>query len=199
MLATGGRYAIPDVAGVAELWGNSVIHCPFCHGWEARDARLGLLAVNDEHVAHVVPMLSRLSADLEAFDEIAAVRAEDGVLRTIVLPDGREVERDILFVFAPPAPRDAPFAHRPLERIDAGLQAIDTDVDRPGADAVSQARARARQTECGRGGRASTHANDAPKLHRTMRSDPLRIGGLPESSCCLQHSARAVAKCCFAR
>jgi thioredoxin reductase len=41
------------------------------------------------------------------------------------LPDGTEVERDVLFVAAPPAPRDASFADLGLERTDAGLIDID--------------------------------------------------------------------------
>lgn len=122
VLATGMDYAFPDVPGMAELWGTSVIHCPFCHGWEARDARVGLLAPGAEHL---VPMLRRVSADLEVFDAVAAVRAENGVLRAVVLPDGTEVPRDVLFVAAPPTPRDAAFAHLPLERTEAGHLAID--------------------------------------------------------------------------
>jgi thioredoxin reductase len=72
-----------------------------------------------------VPMLQRLSADLQAFDAISAVRAEDGALRSVVLPDGTEVPRDVLFVAAPPTPRDAAFAHLALERKDGGQLAID--------------------------------------------------------------------------
>jgi thioredoxin reductase (NADPH) len=125
VLATGADYAFPDVPGVAELWGTSVIHCPFCHGWEARDARIGVLAASEEHRAHVAPMLGRLSADLEVFDAIAGLRTEAGALRAVVLPDGTEVERDVLFVAAPPAPRDAAFAHLELERTDPGLLAVD--------------------------------------------------------------------------
>jgi thioredoxin reductase len=41
VLATGAHYAVPDVPDLAELWGTSVLHCPFCHGWEARDTRSG--------------------------------------------------------------------------------------------------------------------------------------------------------------
>jgi thioredoxin reductase len=119
--ATGADYAVPAVPGIAELWGTSVIHCPFCHGWEARDSRIGLLSAGDEHKEHFVPMLSRLSADVEVFDAIAGVRAEGGVLRAVVLPDGTEVERDVLFVAAPPTPRDAAFAHLGLERRGPGL------------------------------------------------------------------------------
>ena len=125
VLATGMHYAVPDVPGLAALWGTSVIHCPFCHGWEARDARVGLLAASEEHAGHLVPLLRRLSADLEVFDAIAALRAEDGVLRAVVLSDATEVPRDVLFVAAPPTPRDAAFAHLPLERTGPGLLAID--------------------------------------------------------------------------
>jgi thioredoxin reductase len=125
ILATGMHYAVPDVPGMAGLWGTSVFHCPFCHGWEARDARVGLLAAGEEHAGHVVPLLRRLAADLEVFDAIAALRADDGVLHAVVLPGGTEVPRDVLFVAAPPTPRDAAFAHLPLERTGPGLLAID--------------------------------------------------------------------------
>jgi thioredoxin reductase len=123
VLATGADYDVPDIPGAAELWGTSVIHCPFCHGWEARDRRVGLLATGAEHV---VPLLRRLSADLEVFDAVAEVRAEDGALRAVVLPDGREVPRDVLFLAAPVKPRDAAFAHLPLERTEAGRLAVDS-------------------------------------------------------------------------
>jgi thioredoxin reductase len=125
VLATGADYAVPDVPGIGELWGTYVVHCPFCHGWEAREQRLGLLAASEEHSEHLVPLLRRLSADLEVFHRVAALRAEDGVLRAVVLPDGAEVPRDVLFVAAPPTPRDAAFAHLELERTGPDLLAVD--------------------------------------------------------------------------
>ncbi len=36
-------YRYPDLPGVAERWGRSVFHCPFCHGWEVREQPLGVL------------------------------------------------------------------------------------------------------------------------------------------------------------
>ena len=125
VLATGMDYAVPGVPGVAELWGTSVIHCPFCHGWEARDARIGLLAASEAHAGHLGALLSRLSADVEVFDAITTLRAEDGALRAVVLPDGTQVERDVLFVAAPPTPRDAAFADLGLERTEGGQLASD--------------------------------------------------------------------------
>jgi thioredoxin reductase len=43
LLATGMDYRPPALPGVAERWGRSVFHCPFCHGWEVRDQPLGVL------------------------------------------------------------------------------------------------------------------------------------------------------------
>lgn len=33
----------PAIPGFAESWGNTVIHCPFCHGYEVAGTRWGLL------------------------------------------------------------------------------------------------------------------------------------------------------------
>jgi thioredoxin reductase len=50
LLATGMQYVPPDLPGVAERWGNAVFHCPFCHGWEARDGALAVLDGGDTAV-----------------------------------------------------------------------------------------------------------------------------------------------------
>lgn len=44
LIATGTRDILPDIPGLAARWGRDVIHCPYCHGWEIRDQRIGLLA-----------------------------------------------------------------------------------------------------------------------------------------------------------
>ena len=43
LLATGMEYRYPELDGIAERWGRSVFHCPFCHGWEVRERPLGVL------------------------------------------------------------------------------------------------------------------------------------------------------------
>jgi hypothetical protein len=43
LLATGMDYRFPTLPGIAQRWGRSVFHCPFCHGWEVRDLPLGVL------------------------------------------------------------------------------------------------------------------------------------------------------------
>ncbi|WP_033339765.1 NAD(P)/FAD-dependent oxidoreductase [Catenuloplanes japonicus] len=44
ILAPGMDYRVPELPGLAARWGTSVFHCPFCHGWEARDRPMGVLA-----------------------------------------------------------------------------------------------------------------------------------------------------------
>jgi thioredoxin reductase len=125
VLATGADYTVPAVSGVAELWGTAVISCPFCHGWEVRDKRIGVLSAGDEQTSHLIPMLHRLSADVEVFESVVEVRAEDGALREVILPDGARVERDVLFVAARPRPRDASFTELALERSEPDLLTAD--------------------------------------------------------------------------
>ena len=86
LLATGMDYRHPELPGVAERWGRSVFHCPFCHGWEHRDEPLGVLDRGASGV-HRGVLLSLWSGDVtlltdgpaELEDEDAARLAEAGV------------------------------------------------------------------------------------------------------------------------
>jgi len=42
LLATGVTDSIPEIPGMAELWGCSVFHCPFCDGFECKEHEIGL-------------------------------------------------------------------------------------------------------------------------------------------------------------
>ncbi|WP_343630306.1 NAD(P)/FAD-dependent oxidoreductase [Roseateles sp.] len=44
ILATGVRDELPPVPGLAERWGRSVFHCPYCHGYEMDAGRIGIIA-----------------------------------------------------------------------------------------------------------------------------------------------------------
>ncbi|MDH2392519.1 NAD(P)/FAD-dependent oxidoreductase [Streptomyces sp. HNM0663] len=44
LVATGLADELPEVPGLAALWGRDVLHCPYCHGWEVRDQPIGVLA-----------------------------------------------------------------------------------------------------------------------------------------------------------
>lgn len=47
LLATGVKNIPKDIDGFAECWGISVLHCPYCHGYEVRNQALGVIANGD--------------------------------------------------------------------------------------------------------------------------------------------------------
>src|SRR5215213_5301947 len=66
LVATGLVDELPDLPGVAERWGRDVLHCPYCHGWEARDQAIGILATGPMAL-HQALMWRQLSADVTVF------------------------------------------------------------------------------------------------------------------------------------
>lgn len=57
ILATGVKDDLADIPGLRELWGNRVIHCPYCHGWEVRRKPVCVIA-NGEAAEHYAITLS---------------------------------------------------------------------------------------------------------------------------------------------
>jgi thioredoxin reductase (NADPH) len=126
LLATGLVDELPDVPGVRELWGRDVLHCPYCHGWEVRGRRIGVLGTG-AMTAHQALLFRQLSDDVtvflhagpepeaEALEQLDAVgvRVVRGVvdrldvvddrLTGVVLADGRSFPVDAVTV----APRFA--------------------------------------------------------------------------------------------
>ncbi|KAB7774655.1 MULTISPECIES: NAD(P)/FAD-dependent oxidoreductase [Xanthomonas] len=43
LLATGVADQLPAVDGLAERWGTAVFHCPYCHGYELDQGRIGIV------------------------------------------------------------------------------------------------------------------------------------------------------------
>jgi thioredoxin reductase len=43
LITTGLVDGLPNIPGIADLWGKDVLHCPYCHGWEVRDKEIGIL------------------------------------------------------------------------------------------------------------------------------------------------------------
>lgn len=47
IFATGIKDIMPAIPGLAESWGISVLHCPYCHGYEVRHQKTAILANGD--------------------------------------------------------------------------------------------------------------------------------------------------------
>ncbi|RQT20514.1 NAD(P)/FAD-dependent oxidoreductase [Burkholderia contaminans] len=122
ILATGIRDALPALPGLAERWGVSVLHCPYCHGYEVSGQRLGVLATHplSVHQAILIPDWGPTTwftqGVVEANEEEAALLDARGVrierspvveilgdaprIDALRLADGQVVPIDALFVGA---------------------------------------------------------------------------------------------------
>jgi len=66
LLATGLVDELPEIPGVRERWGRDVLHCPYCHGWEVRGRRIGVLGTGPMS-AHQALLFRQLSDDVTVF------------------------------------------------------------------------------------------------------------------------------------
>ena len=122
ILATGVRDELPAVPGLAERWGRSVFHCPYCHGYELGTGDIGVIAATAmaQHHALMLPDWGRVTLFLNGAytpgDEERAELARRGVRieatpvarvegeADVVLTDGRTLRMAGLFT----QPRTSP-------------------------------------------------------------------------------------------
>ncbi|WP_461080610.1 NAD(P)/FAD-dependent oxidoreductase [Spirosoma flavus] len=63
IIASGIKDIMPDIKGLAACWGISVIHCPYCHGYEFRDQNTAIIA-NGERAYHLASLVNNLTNNL---------------------------------------------------------------------------------------------------------------------------------------
>lgn len=120
VLAFGVKDRLPDIDGVRELWGTGVLHCPYCHGYEVADRRLGVLGIGPASIEQalmlpdwsdeVILFSAAMRADAEAARDALAARGvrleptpvarlvvDGGRLAGVALADGRVVDRDAVY------------------------------------------------------------------------------------------------------
>lgn len=54
ILATGVVDELPAIEGLKERWGTRVFHCPYCHGYELDQGRIGVLATSPLAMHHAL-------------------------------------------------------------------------------------------------------------------------------------------------
>lgn len=124
VLATGIKDTMPDIQGFAECWGISVIHCPYCHGYEFRHRKTGILAEGERafHLASLVNNLTDkitvLTSGGAAFNAdqaerlrrhriqivetgVSAMEHENGYLSRVVFADGSRADFDAVYAAVP--------------------------------------------------------------------------------------------------
>lgn len=71
ILATGIKDILPEIEGFSDCWGISVIHCPYCHGYEFRKQKTAILA-NGERAFHLTSLVCNLSNEVTILTQGAA-------------------------------------------------------------------------------------------------------------------------------
>ncbi|MCC3160659.1 NAD(P)/FAD-dependent oxidoreductase [Hymenobacter sp. 15J16-1T3B] len=148
LLATGLHDELPPIPGLAACWGISVLHCPYCHGYEVHHQPLAVLSGRDSGfefarlIHHWSPDLrlltngpSQLSGDEAAHlaargvtvieTPLQAVEHEAGRLRALRLADGTRLPLTALFARVPFRQASDLGTQLGLSLTDAGLVAAD--------------------------------------------------------------------------
>ncbi len=124
IFATGIRDLLPDIPGLAACWGKTVIHCPYCHGYEFRQQKTGIFA-NGQRAFHLASMVNNLTGDLTVltngkadFDaaqweklrrhhievieiEITTIEQEEGQIKAVVFVDGNRMGFEAAYAAVP--------------------------------------------------------------------------------------------------
>ena len=76
IFATGISDLMPAIDGFSVSWGISVIHCPFCHGYEVRNEKTGILA-NRDMAFELGKLIRNWTADLTLFTNGTSTLTEE--------------------------------------------------------------------------------------------------------------------------
>lgn len=111
LFATGVKDLMPAIPGFAECWGITVIHCPYCHGYEVKQEKTGIMS-NGDIGFEFSKLVANLTTDLTLFTngkstlsleqqeklqkhnivvvetEIAGFEHSNGQLKQVLLTDG---------------------------------------------------------------------------------------------------------------
>lgn len=114
IFATGVKDLMPPIPGFADCWGISVIHCPYCHGYEVRDQKTGVFA-SGEFAFEYAKMITNWTKNLTLFTQgestltkeqadklmgkgvkivetkLVEIDHTDGRLRELLLEDGSRI------------------------------------------------------------------------------------------------------------
>lgn len=124
IVASGIKDLMPDIPGFADCWGISVVHCPYCHGYELRNKKTAVIA-NGERAFHIAQLVNNLTDKITIitsgkaeFDEekignlsnkkititekeVAAIEHRNGQIFAIQFHDGTKEDFDAAYAAIP--------------------------------------------------------------------------------------------------
>jgi thioredoxin reductase len=120
LFATGLKDQMPNIKGFADCWGISAVHCPYCHGYEHRQRKTGIIA-NGEMAIPYVQLVSNLTKDLTLFTngpstltaeqtallisrnitiietEVMELKHDKGAIQQIILKDNQALSIEVVY------------------------------------------------------------------------------------------------------
>ena len=120
IFATGITDIMMNIEGFKECWGTSVLHCPYCHGYEVRHQNTGVLANGTSGYDYTL-LISNWTSQLTLFTNgastlsadqmlklhsqgisivetpISVINHTDGLLHGLLFRDGTHVELDVVY------------------------------------------------------------------------------------------------------
>ena len=124
LFATGVKDLMLPIPGFAECWGITVIHCPYCHGYEVKQQKTGIMSNGDigfdfcKLIANLTPDLTlftngKSTLSLEQLEklqkhtitvvetEIAGIEHSNGQLKQVLLKDGSAMPLNVMYAKIP--------------------------------------------------------------------------------------------------
>ncbi|GEL11122.1 Thioredoxin reductase [Flavobacterium glycines] len=120
VFATGLKDIMLNIDGFSECWGISVLHCPYCHGYEVKNQKTGIFA-NGYGAFHLARLIRNWTKDLTIFTngkseltaeqtdeikrhnisivekEITSLKHKDGVVEEIIFADNSTFELKAIY------------------------------------------------------------------------------------------------------
>ena len=120
IFATGIVDEVPNTKGFWDCWGISLIHCPYCHGYEFKTKKTGIIA-NGERGLHIATLVNNLTEELtiltrgkadfteEQFQklkqnnidiietEIEEIQHQNGYVETLILSDAQALNFEAVY------------------------------------------------------------------------------------------------------
>ncbi|NMH29161.1 NAD(P)/FAD-dependent oxidoreductase [Flavobacterium silvaticum] len=121
ILATGVSDILPAIKGISECWAKTAIHCPYCHGYEIKGQKIGILS-HGQAALDMAMLMKNWSANLTVlsntnedigFDqrrifreneielietEIEEVAHSNGIINSLSFTDGTSVSFEALYI-----------------------------------------------------------------------------------------------------
>ncbi|SHK52503.1 NAD(P)/FAD-dependent oxidoreductase [Epilithonimonas mollis] len=120
IFATGIVDEVPNIKGFWECWGISLIHCPYCHGYEFKTKKTGIIA-NGERGFHIASLVNNLTDNLTILTrgksdfteeqtrklmqnniniietEIDEIQHQNGNIESLILSDNHELKFEAVY------------------------------------------------------------------------------------------------------